>query len=238
MKAEELAGKKTELEGTIEQLNKQLEQVVAAVAALKIEIATGTQTRQEENAAYQLVFADQTITQDILKKAIAKLRSFYDEKAAQNKKTLLELSLEAEQPGGPVGLAKGGYKKKNGGGVIGMIEMIIKDSEQTVAESLLDEQNAQKAYEKFLADSRENMGLLQKKQTTTEENKATSSADLIAVKQDQKSNLRHLEDLNTQKSDLHTECDFLTQNFESRQNGYDQEVEALQEAVAILSGAQ
>ena len=31
---------------------------------------------------------------------VKKLRAFYDEKAAENKKTLLELSLEAEQPGG------------------------------------------------------------------------------------------------------------------------------------------
>jgi len=46
-----------------------------------------------------------------------------------------------------------------------------------------------------------------------------------------------LEQLANAKADLHKACDFVLKNFDIRQEARDQEVEALRQAKAILSGA-
>jgi hypothetical protein len=45
-----------------------------------------------------------------------------------------------------------------------------------------------------------------------------------------------LEQLANEKADLHKSCDFTVKNFDIRQEARDQEVEAIRQAKAILSG--
>jgi len=46
-----------------------------------------------------------------------------------------------------------------------------------------------------------------------------------------------LEDLSNYNAELHTSCDFIIKNFDIRQTARDEEIEALKQAKAILSGA-
>merc|ERR1712032_465096 len=46
-----------------------------------------------------------------------------------------------------------------------------------------------------------------------------------------------LEELSNYNAELHKSCDFITKNFDLRQTARDEEVEALKQAKAILSGA-
>jgi len=46
-----------------------------------------------------------------------------------------------------------------------------------------------------------------------------------------------LEQLSNEAADLHKACDFVIKNFDIRQTGRDEEIEALKQAKAILSGA-
>jgi len=46
-----------------------------------------------------------------------------------------------------------------------------------------------------------------------------------------------LESLAAYLGDLHQDCDYILKNFEIRQGGRSQEIEALQQAKQILSGA-
>jgi len=46
-----------------------------------------------------------------------------------------------------------------------------------------------------------------------------------------------LEQLSNYKAELHQSCGFVVKNFEIRQTARDEEVEALRQAKAILSGA-
>merc|ERR1719473_1586771 len=49
--------------------------------------------------------------------------------------------------------------------------------------------------------------------------------------------LLELEQLANEAADLHKACDFVLKNFDIRQTARDEEVEALKQAKAILSGA-
>eukprot|EP00392_Amoebophrya_sp_AT5.2_P014506 g14663.t1 len=178
---------------------------------------------------FQKIFNDQKVTQKILTAAITKLKNFYEKGGAE---ALLQ------QPGGPIGLEAGGYKKKNGVGIIGMIEEIITDSEQTIGKAQLAEAEAQAAYEKFVADASADLADKEEQLATASESKAESEGDLHQCKQDLKATMTKLEELAELLKALHMECDFTVQNFEQRQAAFTQEIEALAQAMSILSGAQ
>jgi hypothetical protein len=60
---------------------------------------------------------------------------------------------------------------------------------------------------------------------------------LVTAKGDMKGTMADLESLNNINKQTHWDCDFLTQNFETRQEARAQEIEALSQSVAMLSGA-
>ena len=69
------------------------------------------------------------------------------------------------------------------------------------------------------------------------ETKAKAEADLVQAKNDSEAVLLEIEQLGNYKAELHGSCDFIVKNFEIRQAARDEEVEALKQAKAILSGA-
>ena len=69
------------------------------------------------------------------------------------------------------------------------------------------------------------------------ETKAKAEADFVQAKNDSEAVLLELEQLGNYKAELHGSCDFVVKNFEIRQAARDEEVEALKQAKAILSGA-
>jgi chromosome segregation ATPase len=229
-KLEDLEGLIGELTATLEQLEEKIEGTKTAIGELKVDTAVATDDRKQENAEYQQVFQDQKVTIEILAKAKQKLTDFYN--AKKEKSFLAE-----EQPGGPAGLAEGGYKKRNSGGVVQMLDSIIADAKTTLGIAINDEQAAQAAYEKFLGAARKDMGTLQKTMVTDNETKANKEQELVDAKNDQDATLSKLEGLTKAKAALHGECDFLMKNFDDTQAAMAQEIEALIGAINILSGA-
>merc|ERR1719171_152564 len=121
----------------IERLTKEIKEAGDTIADTEIEIKKASEAREKENAEFQTTVADQRATQTILKKALAKLESFY------KKKALLQ---EAQTP--PVHFQP---MKKNAGSspVMGMIEQIIEESVAVEQEAMQSETQAQADYEKF-----------------------------------------------------------------------------------------
>jgi chromosome segregation ATPase len=224
---EDLDNTKQQLVDEIKKLDESIKATREAIESLKIDIASATQTRKEENKQYQQVYSDQTVTTKILLKAKQRLEAFYNAP-----KEFMQ------QPGGPVGLKKGGYEKRNSTGVVGMIAMIIEDSEKTKALAIEDEKNASAAYEKFLGDAKKSMGDLKKSLTSSMESRAETAEKHQETKEDLKDAMATLESLQKEKAGLHKDCDFLIKNFDETQVAMGQEIEALQQAISILSGAQ
>merc|ERR1712066_679669 len=67
--------------------------------------------------------------------------------------------------------------------------------------------------------------------------KAKAETDLVAAKESKEGVLLELEQLSNYNAQLHQSCDFVMKNFEVRQTARDEEIEALRQAKAILSGA-
>jgi chromosome segregation ATPase len=111
-KEEDLSAAKAQLEKDIEGLVAVLKETREKIAELKVDIATATYNRQQEVAAYKVVFGDNSLVKGILVKALERLRDFYNKEALLQQPQIM-----------PTGLNKGGYKKSgSGGGAIGMLE--------------------------------------------------------------------------------------------------------------------
>jgi len=72
--------------------------------------------------------------------------------------------------------------------------------------------------------------------TKTEEN-AKSNENLVETNEAIDSAVANLDELSQANAELHQSCDFVMKNFELRQSARDEEIEALKQAMAILSGA-
>jgi hypothetical protein len=227
---------KGDLEAKIESLSKLLatlqEEIAAAkqnIADSEVAIKKASETREKENAEFQTTVADQRATQAILDKALVRMKAFYDKKSA----ALIAASSKQEPP------VKFGKLKSNAGssGVMGLLSQIIEDSAKLEKEAVAGESEAQATYESFVKES--NAVIAQLTTAVTAKSKAISSSEveLEQAKADLNSTDEEIASLEQFKADLHQQCDFVMKNFDVRQAARSQEIEAIQRAKSILSGA-
>merc|ERR1719281_2289133 len=110
-----------------------------------------------------------------------------------------------------------------------MIEKIIADSKQMEKEALVDEKDAQTAYENFIKDSNNAITANLKSIATKTGEKSSAEEEKVGAESDLAETMSDLDKLKAYNSDLHSSCDFTTENFEIRQEARDQEIEALKQ---------
>merc|ERR1719265_2217292 len=118
-----------------------------------------------------------------------------------------------------------------------MIQQIINDAKAMEAETIRAEEDAQKAYEDFVKETNGSIEEKSKDIVNKSESKSQAEGDLVQAQQEKDAVMLELEQLSNYNAQLHQSCDFVLKNFELRQTARDEEVEALRQAKAILSGA-
>merc|ERR1711982_263087 len=120
---------------------------------------------------------------------------------------------------------------------MGMMQQIIDDAKAMGAETIRSEEDAQKAYEDFVKETNASIEAKSEDIVNKSEEKAKAEADLVEAKEAKESTMLELEQLSNYNAELHQSCDFVLKNFDVRQTARDEEIEALKQAKAILSGA-
>jgi len=229
---QDLIAKIEDLEMTIKQLTEAIETLKAEIAEMQVQLKRAGEDREKQNKEFQMTVADQRATQKLLQAALTVLKGFYDKKAAA-------AMVQKQEPVGPPPPA--GFKdyKNNAaaGGVMGMIQQIINDAKAMEAETIRSEEDAQKAYEDFVKATNASIEEKSKDIVNKSEEKAKAEGDLVQAQEDKEGVMLELEQLSNYNAQLHQSCDFVTKNFEIRQTARDEEIEALRQAKAILSGA-
>jgi vacuolar-type H+-ATPase subunit H len=219
-----------DLELTIKTLTSEIETLKSEVAEMQVQMKRAGEDREKQNKEFQQTVADQRASQKLLTAALNILKGFYEKKAA---------FLQKQEPAGPP--PPPGFKeyKKNesSGGVMGMIQQIINDAKAMEAEAIRAEEDAQKAYEDFVKETNASIETKTKEIINKSEEKAKGETDLTQANTDKEAVLLELEQLSNYNAELHQSCDFVMKNFEIRQTARDEEIEALKQAKAILSGA-
>jgi len=198
----------------------------AEILSTQIEMKSASENREAENKDFQVTVADQKATQAILSKALDRLKAFYAAKG-------LIQTAQAQSPP-----PQASYSKSAGStGVMMMIESIIKESADVEKKALNAENESQKAYEEFIADSNASVAAATENINNKTGQMASAEKELIAAKDDLKNTIDDLLKLGEHNVALHQQCDFLIKNFEVRQSSRAEEIESLFNAKAILSGA-
>merc|ERR1719353_1510490 len=229
---EELEAKISDLTTQIDELTKAIATLEAEIAEMQTQLKRAGEDREMENSDFQATVADQRATKALLKKA-------YDVLAAVFKKSFIQARAASKQPAGPPpppGFKE--YKQSSGaGGVLGMLEQIMRDTDTLEAEAIKAETDAQKAYEEYVKDTNASIEEKSRDITNKTEEKAEAEADKTAAVEAKETAMSEAQQLANENADLHKSCDFTLKNFDIRQEARDQEVEALRQAKAILSGA-
>jgi len=230
---QDLIAKIEGLEAAIKALAEAIETLKAEIAEMQVQLKRAGEDREKQNKEFQTTVADQRETQRLLKAALNVLQDFYAKKAPG-----ASLVQKQEPVGPPPPPGFEGYKNNAAsGGVMALIQQIINDAKAMESETIRSEEDAQKAYEDFVKETNNSIEAKSKDIVNKSEEKAKAETDLVEAKGSKDAVMLELEQLSNYEAELHQSCDFVMKNFDLRQTARDEEVEALRQAKAILSGA-
>lgn len=128
-------------------------------------------------------------------------------------------------------------QKADSGGVIALMNTLIKDIQKEVVEMQAGEKDAQGQYERFMAESSEKHAADAKALSAKESTKANTEAAVQKHSKELKTATAEANANSEYLQSLHQECDWMLQNFNVRQDARTSEIASLKQAMAVLSGA-
>merc|ERR1719183_2637665 len=105
------------------------------------------------------------------------------------------------------------------------------------ADAISAEEKSQIAYETFVTETNAAIDAATKESITSAENKAKAEAEKSETELARDGVASEIEALIGENVDLHKSCDYTLKNFDLRQTARQSEMEALKQALSILSGA-
>jgi len=255
-----------EAKETIATLTDEIKALAAGIVALDKSVAEATEQRKEENSDYTTLMASDGTAKEILAFAKNRLNKFYNPKLykAPPKRELSEedrITLNmggtlapTAAPGGIAGTGIGfaqrvapgpppetakAYSKKSeeSGGVIAMIDTLIKELDTEMTEAETNEKLNQEDYEEMMADSAAKRAADSKSLAQREGAKADTEKALVDAEAEKTSTVKELMATVEYIGQLHGECDWLVKYFDVRKEARKGEIDALGKAKAVLNGA-
>merc|ERR1719238_612980 len=251
---------------SITNLKAEIEALDDGIRALDKEVAEATENRKEEHDEFEATYAANAAAVDLLGFAKNRLNKFYNpsQYKAPPKRELSEdeqITLNmggtlapTEAPGGIAGTGIGfvqngapppppaadmAYKTKGeeSSGVIRLIDNIINDVEKENQIMDLEEKDAQKDYEKFMADATAKRA--EDSKSMTDKNDALANTEESLVRDKQSLHDTNIELMNTEKylGEVHADCDWLLKYYAVRKEAREGEIDAMQKAKDVLNGA-
>jgi hypothetical protein len=231
----DLASKHKDLENTLKNLNKDIDDLKTEVAEAEVSLKKAGEQRKSDNQAFQTTVNDQRAMMTILNMALERLKAFYEPKASFAQ---VHAHTQANPPPKPSGPEAVGYKKSGtSGGVMQLLGMIIADAKRTEDEMRADEQQAQKDYAETVATTTASIEADRVSISQKEEQVASAESEKSETEESQLANGASLSELAQLLQGLHNQCDYVIKYFDIRQSTRAEEMDAIEEAKAILSGA-
>merc|ERR1719473_2434626 len=251
---------------SIATLADEIEALADGIKALDKQVAEATEQRKEENSDFTTLMASDSTAKEILAFAKNRLNKFYNPKLykAPPKRELSEedrITLNmggtlapTAAPGGIAGTGvtvlsqvapppppetMGAYQKKGeeSTGVITMMDMMIADLDKEITETETEEKEAQAEYETFMKDSADKRASDSKSIADKEAAKADLEGTLIKDEESKTATMKEAMATHEYLAEVHGDCDWLLNNYETRKAARTGEIDALTKGKAVLSGA-
>jgi len=223
-------------------LQEQLKEVVNEIAELDIAVQEATLQRKKEKAEFTSVMSELTMTSDLLLKAKQVLEKMYAPPAAEEQAFVQESatfddSLDQFLSQAPETVGAHQKQSAAGMGAVGLLSTLIAETKAQQTAEEKEENDAQAEFDKYMKDTTE--AKTAKKEDITSMEAAVSR--LEETLQDQKSVHSETQDemdsVVSKEHALHSECDFLLENYDDVKKARTDEIESIKNAIAILSGA-
>merc|ERR1719440_69027 len=223
----------------------EIEALKTGLVELDTSVAEATEQRKKEHADFTDESAANQAAVQLLGMAKNRLNKFYNPslykeppKKEEDDDFFAQVAARAAQPGPPPEMPSGEHKKsESSSGVIAMMDDMINDVEDDMAESKRDEEEAQKDYEEEMNDAATKRSDDSKAIVTKEGEKAEKSTVLEDTKTSKRTKNDQLDVLESKISDLHKTCDFLLEKYEAIRAERLKEEEGLKASKNVLAGA-
>jgi chromosome segregation ATPase len=241
---------------SISNLKVEIEALDDGIRALDKEVATATETRQEEHEEFVESTAANKATVDILKFAKNRLNKFYNpsqyeppakRQLGENEQiqanmgySLLQIKTrrgDAAPPPPPDANLAYSTKGEESSGVIQMLDNIVNDVESDIQTAELEEKDAQQDYEKFMGDAASKRAEDSKAITDKQAALGSTEEELVTTKEGLGNTNNKLMETEKYLGGLHAECDWLMKYYDTRKEARTGELDALDKAKAVLNGA-
>jgi len=248
----------TELTDSAATLKEDIATLTGEIKELDKSVAQATAQRKAEHAEYTTNAALNEAANALLEKAKQRLNKFYNPtlyKAPPKKELSMEDSLYVkagrEEFAGLVQIRSHSRvaqapevfsgiqqpKREKSTGVIALMNMMQSDLQSDMKDAEADEKMAQKEYEDLMTESAATRAQNAKSITTKEAAAAELEGKTQEAKESKVLATETLEDVRLTINHLHTSCDFLMENYDTRKEARDNELESLKNGKSVLAGA-
>jgi len=220
-------------------LKEEIESLKDRIKDLDKSVTEATEQRKSEHEDFTAMMASDSAAKELLKFAENRLNKFYNPSVYQAPPSFVQVFAHSYGRGAaPPPATFDAYSKKadESGGVIKMLQTLVKGLDKEMTEAQAAEADAQKDYEQMLKDSADKRSLDSKALTDKNIAKASMEADLEASKEAKEASGQELMATDKYIASLHAECDWLLQYFDVRKEARTSEVDSLINAKNVLSG--
>merc|ERR1719321_854378 len=232
------------LTAQIEAANKTVQETLKEIADLEVEIKEAGVNREKENAEYLAAEAEDHAAVELISNAMGVLENFYKEKGLAG---LMQVRRVKQEPFVKAGEAptppppafddySGGSRQSQG--VIAMLTMIKEDIEKDIEKAKKQEEEAQAAYDKLVADIEASIAAKEQTKSDLEGEIASDSEARTQENTTMADNEGQLKAMMDYLKEIAPGCDFIAMNFNIRLTNRQMEVDGLKKAKAILQGAE
>merc|ERR1719443_2244851 len=230
----------TEAKENIQTTKEEIDALEDGIRALDKSVAEATEQRKEENEDYKALMAGNAAAKELIGFAKNRLNKFYNPKLYKPPAAALaQVHAHSGDAPPPPPEAVEAYSKKGeeSNGIIAMMDALSADLQKEMTEAEATEKDAQGDYEQFMADSA-NKRAEDSKTLTDKEGALAQLGEMLDTQTSEKTSTeKTLQATNSYIASLHAECDWLIKYFDMRKEARDNEVDALEKAKAVLSGA-
>merc|ERR1719375_2272969 len=206
-----------EASDSVAQTASEIDTIKQGLAALDRSVAEATEQRKADHAEFTQSAASNQAALDLLGMAKNRMNKFYHPGAA-----LIE---EAQM------------RRSSGGGVIQLMDQMLKDVELDMQAAKSDEKAAQVDYEEAMKDAATKRSDDSKLIVTKEGEKSDLTSKLEDLKESRMTKGGQLDIAKATLLDTHKTCDSLLENYDARKEARTAESEGLSQSKAVLAGA-
>jgi len=209
-----------------------------AIRALDKAVAEATEQRKEENEDFKVLMASDSAAKELIGFAKNRLNKFYNPKLYKPP-ALAQVNIHQQDAPPPPPESIQAYKKSGeaSNGIIAMMDALVADLDKEMTEAEVTEKDAQGDYEQMMKDSAAKRAEDSKALTDKEAALADLQGSLQSNGDSKKATEAELGATNQYITSLHAECDWLLKYYDMRKEARTNEIDALEKAKAVLSGA-